>query len=169
MTSFVYPNGWNFVGGWSWAGTRTLVGDFNGDGREDFTRIGATYCHIFVSAGDGSFYWPVYPYGLDLSNGFTPLVGDFDGDGKSDIIMATYTYLHGFFSRGSDANCWQRNGNVATDCFLVKRYNFPPGWYFSGDWDWTSNAVRVLDINGDGKMDFINLGGGTYNHQFISK
>src|SRR5262245_30465044 len=92
-------NGNGFSGtGWKWHdnfcfGTEVpLVGDFNGDGKDDiatFTRglTGDVYVALSTGSGFGGTGWKWHDnfcFGTEL-----PLVGDFNGDGKDDI--ATFT------------------------------------------------------------------------------
>jgi hypothetical protein len=65
-TSWTYPNGWKFTPPWS--ETPVSVGDFNGDGRTDIMRAGATYAHIFLNDGAGGFSSPYFyfPAGADF-------------------------------------------------------------------------------------------------------
>jgi len=86
----------------------------------------------------------------------------------ADIIRSYYTYNHGFFPRGDNGNCWFRDMWIPSWCFQITTFHYPGGWHFSGLWAWTGLNVRVLDLNGDGKDDIVNLGGFTYNHQFIA-
>ncbi len=51
----------DFSGPWSFDSRATVTGDFNGDGRIDYARLGATFVHLFISQGSGEFFQPVYP------------------------------------------------------------------------------------------------------------
>jgi len=64
-----------------------LVGDFNGDGRDDIITLKQDTGHVFVALstvfgfqGDGWLWKDNFCY-----EGDTPLVGDFNGDGRDDI------------------------------------------------------------------------------------
>ncbi|MDQ1644947.1 MAG: hypothetical protein QOJ50_1131, partial [Cryptosporangiaceae bacterium] len=97
-------NGSSFVGtGWKWhdnfAFNRELplVGDFNGDGRDDiatFTRGSSADVYVALSTGS-SFVgtgWKWHDW--FAANNEIPAVGDFNGDGRDDIAT---------FTRGSTA------------------------------------------------------------------
>jgi hypothetical protein len=101
---YTYPPTWNFgpaSGAWG-----IISGDFNGDGKTDFARLGPTYAHFFVSKGDGTFDTPVYTYpatwNFGPANGgyWGTITGDFNGDGKTDFAQLGPTYAHCFLSRG---------------------------------------------------------------------
>jgi hypothetical protein len=76
-----------------------LVGDFNGDGKDDIVHAvqNTNYVHPWLSNGDGTFNiltsraWA----GYGIPNGLW-LVGDFNGDGKDDIVHAVQQtdYIH---------------------------------------------------------------------------
>jgi len=80
-----YPTPWNFGFSSAW---ETITGDFNGDGKTDYARLGATYAHLFISNGDGTFSNPIqqYPSGWNFGNpsSWKTITGDFNGDGKTD-------------------------------------------------------------------------------------
>ena len=173
--AFVYPKTWVFENKWTLNSRGTLVGDINGDGRQDFVRVGPTQLDLFISRGDGTFYTPLYrfPPKWDFTfneDQWTTLpAGDFDGDGKMDIIRATFRFNHGFYSRGDDQTCWKQNSYIPASCFLVTTYNYPGNWHFSDVWKWNQEfAVRVADVTGDGKQDVLHLGGGTFAQMFIA-
>jgi hypothetical protein len=201
-----YPNGWNFGNPSSW---ETIVGDFNGDGRTDYGRLGGTYAHFFFSNGDGTFSNPIhsYPNGWDFGFGDTwpAMVGDFNGDGKADYARLGDRYSHFFLSLGDgtfsnpirsypagwsfgNPSPWKTlvgdfNGDGKTDHarlgatyapFFLSTHNsnfsspvhaYPPGWDFGFETAW---PAIVGDFNGDGKTDYARLGG-TYTHVFLSQ
>lgn len=172
VTAFRYPNGWNFVNLWSWNSKARIQGDFNGDGKQDFAHLGATYMYMFISKGDGQFHYPIYQYpsGWDFGwdeNVWTSAALDYSGDCRTDIIRNSGTYHHGFMIVGED-ECWMKDGWIDQSCITISTYRYPSGWNFAGGWTWNSRAYLQGDFNGDGKKDFARVGG-TYIHFFISK
>ena len=147
-----YPSGWNFGIPSTW---QTIMGDFNGDNKTDYARLGATYAHLFFSNGDGTFSNPIqyYPSGWDFGNpsNWEPITGDFNGDGKTDYARLGGTYTHLFFSNGDGT-------------FTNPIQYYPSGWDFGFPSKW---KTITGDFNGDGKTDYARLGG-TYAHLFFS-
>ncbi|WP_261568478.1 FG-GAP repeat domain-containing protein, partial [Frankia gtarii] len=75
-----------------------LVGDFNGDGKDDiatFTRGPAADVFVALSNGSGFVGTGVKWHDHFAVGNEVPLVGDFNGDGKDDIAT---------FTRGSAAD-----------------------------------------------------------------
>jgi len=173
MVTYHFPGSLDFSGAWTWNHPAARVGDFNGDGKADFVRLGPTFAYFFIGKGNGDFWTPVfkYPNGLDFGTNeyyWTTLKpADYDGNGKTDIIRAYWTYHYGFFSMGG-SSCWELNGDtMAADCIMVNKFDYK-AMSFSGAWSWQSGAVVVGDFNGDSKMDFGHLGN-VMIRLFISK
>ena len=91
---------------------RPLVGDFNGDGRDDLAllRQSAGWTTIPVAFATGSGWSSINPDGGDFAAYATgpdvrPLVGDFNGDGRDDIALlrqsAGWTTIPVAFATGS--------------------------------------------------------------------
>jgi len=175
LSQFTFPAKYNFKGKWSFNSRALVVGDFNGDGLSDFARMGDKRMFFFINKGAGQFWTPIYNYPpkwdftMNEHIWTTLPAADFDGDAKSDIIRTYYSYHHGFYSRGSDKECWHFDGFIPLNCFLITTFYYPAGWRFTGDWAFHRLYNPLIgDFNGDGKEDFINIGGGTFNHQFIA-
>ncbi|MFG1609483.1 FG-GAP repeat domain-containing protein [Actinoplanes sp. NPDC049265] len=121
-------------------GTETpLVGDFNGDGRDDiatFTRGAAADVYVALSTGS-SFVGTGWKWHNHFAVGNEiPAVGDFNGDGRDDIAT---------FTRGT-----------AADVYVA----LSTGSSFSGTgWKWhnyfaVGNEIPAVgDFNGDGRDD----------------
>jgi RHS repeat-associated protein len=153
VVTFNYPPTWNFGLDNKW---EAISGDFNGDGRTDFARLGANSIYVFLSNGDGTFTPSIqnYPAGWDFGNpsNWKTITGDFNGDGLTDYIRLGPTYAHVFLSNG--------NGTFQA---LVEQY--PAGWNFG--WDDRFEPITG-DFNGDGRMDFARLGPNNM-YVFLSK
>ncbi|BAM86885.1 hypothetical protein S58_08740 [Bradyrhizobium oligotrophicum S58] len=133
----------------------TFVGDFDGDGKSDFAFVNSSQIYPFLGNGDGTFRvgviqtpinWPLLDQGS-----FAPIAGDFNGDGKTDFLLVSQDYLYECMSAGGGAfsctSIWINNG-----------------WNFGNP---NARYVPITgDFNGDGKVDFIMLGGTTLYEAF---
>ena len=158
-------NGHTFVGsGIRWHDSFTfddevpVVGDFNGDGRDDIatftlTHVGATTKRVFVALSDGKRFtgsgvlWSVF--GLYLSK-YVPAVGDFNGDGRDDIAT---------FTRGS-------TGDVFVGLSDGKRFNSISAWH-----DLFAPGTELPgtgDFNGDGRDDIVTFTRGSAADVFVA-
>jgi hypothetical protein len=76
-----------------------IMGDFNGDGRDDIVHAveGTNYVHTWLSNGDGTFSVGTFSPGAGyaITNGQW-IMGDFNGDGRDDIVHAVEgtNYVH---------------------------------------------------------------------------
>ncbi|MGB7921971.1 MAG: M36 family metallopeptidase [Pyrinomonadaceae bacterium] len=111
---------------WGLSGDKPVVGDYNGDGKDDYAVIrragGAMFWHIaFNGGGTASASW-----GLDTGDIAVP--GDYDDDGKNDLAVF----------RPSDGN-W----------YIVKSTggSIGPHWGAAGD------IPVPADYDGDGQTD----------------
>ena len=110
------------------------VGDFNGDGKQDFVAAAATGVSVFLGNGDGTFQSAV---NYSTSSTVTSVaVGDFNGDGKMDLAVAN-DYPN------TSVSVLLGNG----DGTFQAAVNYPVAQYPYG--------VAVGDFNGDGKADLV--------------
>lgn len=149
-------------------GSKTLTGDFNGDGITDALNYwtisdgdgwggGPPYSQIHTAFSDGSGHISVTGGADTLPSGLFS-VGDFDGDGKDEFALLT-TYLHSQRAMVGVVTKSDGEGNyVRLNAPGRNGADFPQ--YFL-DWaDWPGGGVRMLacDINGDHKDDLVLTG-----------
>jgi hypothetical protein len=128
-----------------------VVGDFNGDGRDDIARLDAAGIWVLISAMDGvgttgftnvSGLYPASPnFGNDPDR-WKILVGDFNADGKADFIRLDATGYWLFTSNGDGT-------------FTPTANSYPAGPNFGA----LPNNWQIIqgDFNGDGRTDFARL------------
>jgi hypothetical protein len=134
----------------------SVVGDFNGDGKTDWSMIAGTTLRVFISNGDASFTKVETDSAFGGSNlgsppdsQFETITGDFNADGKVDWMMIGGANQRVFLGNGSGlliANTFSGNA------FGGANFGTPPAASFlilSGDYD------------GDGKTDWLVVNGTT--------
>jgi hypothetical protein len=115
-----------------------LVGDVNGDGRDDivtFTRGDAADVYVATSTGSSFTGTGVKWHGSLVPGVQIPALGDVNGDGRDDVIA---------FTRGDAADVYVALSNGSG-------FGTPTKWH-----DWFAaytEAPAVGDFNGDGKDD----------------
>lgn len=133
---------------------RVLPLDLNGDGKSDFFWYtpGSGFAHMYLSNGDGTLESRVYRSG---ANGFsgdindardTAAALDLNGDGKDDILW--YRPGAGF------ATAYLSNGDGTVRAVEYSQ----PGKQSNGfinNVDDARDRALPLDMNGDGKKDFL--------------
>jgi heme exporter protein D len=138
---------------------RPISGDFNGDGKSDFMIMGGLYQYVFLSNGDGTFTAVQntnpgsWNFNLPTPDDFIAIGGDFDGDGKSDFMIMGGITQYVFRSNGDGT-------------FTASTSTNPGNWNFTLPSP-TNFKPIVGDFNGDGKTDFMLMGGIT-QYTFLS-
>jgi hypothetical protein len=131
-----------------------LVGDFNGDGKDDiatFTRGAAADVFVALSTGSGFSGTTVKWHDWFAAHSEVPAVGDFNGDGKDDIAT---------FTRGSAGDVF-----VATSTgtgFSGTTVKWHDRFAFDGE------VPLVGDFNGDKKADIITFTRGAAGDAYVA-
>jgi hypothetical protein len=154
-------NAGGFVGtGWRWhknfcfGSEVPLVGDFNGDGKDDIATFNrGTKGDVFVALSTGSGFVGT---GWKWHNNFcfgseVPLVGDFNGDGKDDIAT---------FNRGS-------RGDVFVALSTGGSFS-GTGWKWHDSFCYGSEIPLAGDFNGDGKDDLATFTRGSTGDVYVA-
>gem|GEM_PF-5863803 len=135
-------SGFNSNGaGFGFAQSQPLAGDFDGDGKDDYSLYTPNglggYSWLWISSLNGS-QGGVDGFGF---SGVVPLTGDFDGDGKSDFsVYGPSGGIYGFSTLLSS-----RNFDI----------NQQSGFNFDGlGYGWSGAIPSVGDYDGDGKSDY---------------
>ena len=145
-TQYLYTNAGSTNFGTNLNIWQVSTGDFNGDGKTDLMRVGATQAYTYFSNGDGSYTPVIYNYGninfgADL-NVWQVSTGDFNGDGKTDLMRVGATQAFVYLSNGD-----------GTYSQIVNNYG---GANFGANLSvW---QVSTGDFNGDGKTDLLRVG-----------
>jgi LysM repeat protein len=133
--------------------TNLIVGDYNGDGKDDFIRQekdaydddDIATAQIYLSNGNGTFSSQLLTDYTTMKGDFTNLiVGDYNGDGKDDFIRQEKDAYDD--DDTATAQIYLSNGNGTFSSQLLTDYTTMKG-------DFTN--LIVGDYNGDGKDDFI--------------
>jgi hypothetical protein len=125
-----------------WANYTPVIGDFNGDGRDDiaWTYLGTgNKTYLGLSNGDGTFGFPSVRIQTGTWTGYTALVGDIDGDGDDDLIW-------NLLGTNNVVRVGQSNG--VSDFTLLATQTHAAG-------GWGTYRASVGDVNGDLRADVI--------------
>jgi hypothetical protein len=152
-TSFIAYSGLDFGQPTTWD---TGIGDFNGDGRDDYARIGGTGSWVFFGNANKTFTQTFHAYaGLDFGQPslWQLAIGDFNGDGRGDYL------------RIGNTGAWLYRGNT-NKTFTQSFHAYASGW----DFGWPSPYELIVgDFNGDGRTDYRRLSGtGAYTFRGTS-
>ncbi len=142
---------------------KTIVGDFNGDGKPDVVRpqgahdVGLGKPTITLSNSDNSYTFRLIGDGPDMQS-HTVCSGDIDNDGDLDLFFAHSGELDGFLINDGNANfTWKWISEIIEgfdDGFLYPDGNFGP----YGIW-----SSEMTDLDNDGYVDLII--GGSYQNE----
>lgn len=122
------------------------VGDLNGDGKPDLvlsvSSFGGRDVAVLMQQTNGSFGAPQYLSTGSVWGASSLALGDLNGDGRLDIVAST-----GGNSPTSIVVFYQAAGNAFGPATAVSTFDGP-------------SAVRVADIDGDGRADVVVLHAG---------
>lgn len=134
-------------------GGRSIVADFNGDGRDDLFQLdfgndappfAGGMNHLFLSGPDGLRDASAsLPRRNDLNHGGS--VGDVNGDGAPDVLVNT-------LDEGNILLINDGHGQFTERPDLLPRVTVDLGW---GVLPETSTFSGIVDVNGDGAADLI--------------
>ena len=160
-----------FGGEAAWGAFNPLVGDFNGDGKDDlaFTTVCNTVAlnagsctngdnnavHIATSGGVSGFTLsPRDDLGPSGWSSFYAFAGDFNGDGKTDLLFDSTCQKNSVI----DSTCTAGDTNYSYTALsdglgaftLSALHNYGSGWS-----DYPVSASLAGDVNGDGRTDMV--------------
>ncbi|MBA3490363.1 MAG: VCBS repeat-containing protein [Longispora sp.] len=131
-----------------------LIGDFNGDGKDDiatFTRGSAADVYVALSTGSSFVGTGVKWHDFFAVNNEIPMVGDFNGDGKDDIVT---------FTRGSAADVYVALSNGRSFAGTSVKWH---------DFFAVNNEIPAIgDFNGDGKADLATFTRGNTGDVYVA-
>ena len=142
---------------------RFLVGDFNGDGKDDLYAFnGSDWGHIYLgmlrSTGTGLTVTRRYDDnapGWIMASGDRHYVGDFNGDGKDDL------YLQNTTSWNTKYVGMLRSGGASLSTLVV--YSDTLDGWIMGEHD----ELHVGDFNGNGRDDLYVFNGRDWNSHYL--
>jgi hypothetical protein len=145
------------AGGWRVDRHPRLLGDVNGDGRDDIVGFGNAGAYVSLGQANGRFANPVlavntfgYNSGGWQVDRHPRLLGDVNGDGRADIV--------GFGNAGAYVALGQVNGRFANPVLGVANFG-----YDAGGWRVDRHPRLIGDVNGEGRADIVGFGNaGTY-------
>jgi len=148
----MWTNAFNYNEGWRVDMHPRMLGDVNGDGKDDLVGIGyaGTFVALANSAGTGfnapSMWTSAFSYEIGWRVDKHPrMLGDANRDGRDDLIGfgddGVYVALANSTGSGFDApSMW------------TSAFNYSEGWRVD------MHPRTVGDVNGDGRIDLIGIG-----------
>ena len=148
----VWSTGLTYNEGWRVDKHPRMLGDINGDGRDDLVGIGdaGVYVALANASGTGFLTGTIWTTAFNYNEGWRVdmhprMLGDVNNDGKDDVIGFGYAGV--FVAAANSAGNGFNSPNMLTNAF-----NYNEGWRVS------MHPRLVGDVNGDGKDDLLGFG-----------
>ncbi|MFI7495960.1 FG-GAP repeat domain-containing protein [Kocuria sp. M4R2S49] len=144
LGSFGYDQGWRVDE------HPRLLGDVNGDGRDDIVAFGNAGTYVSYGQADGSFTAPALKLGsFGSDQGWTVadhlrVLGDVNGDGRDDIVA--------FGNAGTYVSYGQAGNTFTAPALKLGSFGSDQGW------NEDRYPRELADINGDGLDDIVGFG-----------
>ena len=147
------------AGGWHVDKHPRMLGDVNGDGRDDIVAFGDHHVFITLSQADGTIGQPqpvinnlAYEAGGWRVDKHPRMLGDVNGDGHDDIVA--FGDHHVFVALG------QADGTIGQPQAVIDNLA-----YEAGGWRVDKHPRMLGDVNGDGHDDIVAFGD---HHVFVA-
>lgn len=151
----------NFVSSIGWLtkpftdGDKLYTADFNGDGKTDFLHVSSGMIQVYSMNSDNTSMETLWEFSdpqINLSQAY--YTGDFNGDGKTDVMIST-SAAYTFVLLMSKGNGFKKHTQQLPSPFGRGQVN---EFYQNGQLHQTMSTLLVVDVNGDGKSDIVQIG-----------